>query len=306
MERTQKANKNWESYNSEEEEEDMDSVLGEEDVDVDVDMDNNNKKKEKEKEKDTALSPLKRFGAMAEDKLQEKRLKERARRNGMACSIDEMRLIVPELIEAKKNYSQAKVVAFALAHIYELQHENDDFRARLGLPTRMEEFRSRTKPSGKHKKDKAPAGERSRKRRRLSNGKTATVDDSATASLMNEATASASSPPSDGSPQPQSLPHVPDSVLAISVQDSAFNSATPEVSDHEMDLDSYVVDSLAASPALSPHAIDDELGPFGTRNFDNFDSHPRPHTMEWEGHDTDTDMFHQIYHNSNNQSHLFA
>jgi hypothetical protein len=78
---------------------------------------------------------------MAEEKLHEKRLKERARRNGMAKSIDQMRLIVPDLMDAKKVYSQAKVVAIALQHIYELQRENGDLRQRLGMKPRDQEPR---------------------------------------------------------------------------------------------------------------------------------------------------------------------
>lgn len=78
---------------------------------------------------------------MAEEKLHEKRLKERARRNGMAKSIDQMRLIVPELMDAKKVYSQAKVVAIALQHIYELQRECGDLRQRLGMKPRDQEPR---------------------------------------------------------------------------------------------------------------------------------------------------------------------
>jgi len=82
---------------------------------------------------------------MAEDKLHEKRLKERARRNGMAKSIDQMRVIVPELMDSKKVYSQAKVVAIALQHIYDLQRENGDLRQRLGLKPRDQEIRANAK-----------------------------------------------------------------------------------------------------------------------------------------------------------------
>lgn len=71
---------------------------------------------------------------MGADKLHEKRLKERARRNGMAVSIEQMRTVVPVLKSSTKVYSQAKVVAFALAHIEELQAENARLRAENGLP----------------------------------------------------------------------------------------------------------------------------------------------------------------------------
>jgi len=258
MDRTTKANKNWESYSDD----DMDSQEQEEDQSLD------------QSDPSQPRTIVKR--AMAEDKLQEKRLKERARRNGMASSIDEMRVLVPELIEAKKNYSQAKVVAFALAHMHELQRENDSLRERLGMPNRMEEFRARMKANGKTKKERAPAGERGRKRRRLNDDATS----SATASPVATTIASTSAPvvatvvsltPSHTSTS--ALPR-PETVNAVTVRPQAPESYTysREASDDlELDVDTtYVSDSLAASPALSPHALDDELGPFG-RNFDNFD-----------------------------------
>ncbi len=102
---------------------------------------------------------------MAEEKLHEKRLKERARRNGMAHSIDEMRLIVPELMDAKKTYSQAKVVAIALDHIYELQRENAEYRQRLGLKPREQDAKVQRSKARSPKTPK-PAAERGRKRMR--------------------------------------------------------------------------------------------------------------------------------------------
>jgi hypothetical protein len=234
--------------------------------------------------------------AMAEDKLQEKRLKERARRNGMASSIDEMRVLVPELIEAKKNYSQAKVVAFALAHMHDLQRENDTLRERLGMPNRMEEFRARTKANGKSKKDRAPAGERGRKRRRLNED----VASSTTASPATVA-AIASTPivatvisltPSHTPASTLSRPEATVNAVTVRPQADSFTYSREASDDLELDVDTtYVSDSLAASPALSPHALDDELGPFG-RNFDNFDDNTSStllHTrvmhhegMDWE------------------------
>lgn len=113
---------------------------------------------------------------MAEDKLHEKRLKERARRNGMAKSIDQMRLIVPELMDAKKVYSQAKVVAIALQHIYELQRENGDLRQRLGMKPRDQEPRPIKGKRGQNPSNAAPKreapppdmmDERAKKRRRV-------------------------------------------------------------------------------------------------------------------------------------------
>jgi hypothetical protein len=117
---------------------------------------------------------------MAEDKLHEKRLKERARRNGMAKSIDQMRLIVPELMDAKKVYSQAKVVAIALQHIYDLQRENGDLRQRLGLKPREQELRTAkgkrgqlatvptpVPPAPSKREAPAKADERPKKRRRV-------------------------------------------------------------------------------------------------------------------------------------------
>jgi len=214
--------------------------------------------------------------AMAEDKLQEKRLKERARRNGMASSIDEMRVLVPELIEAKKNYSQAKVVAFALAHMHELQRENDSLRERLGMPNRMEEFRARLKANGKTKKERAPAGERGRKRRRLNEDGASSTTPSpvASAAVVSSAPVVAtviSLTPALTPATPLSRPEAPLNAITVRPQPDSYTYSREASDDLELDVDTtYVSDSLAASPALSPHALDDELGPFG-RNFDNFD-----------------------------------
>jgi hypothetical protein len=304
MDRTQKANKNWESYS---EDEDMDSL----EDDLDTSQDSSPLKSRLLPGGAVAMSssgaPFKR--AMAEDKLQEKRLKERARRNGMASSIDEMRVLVPELIEAKKNYSQAKVVAFALAHIYELQRENDDFRDRLGLPSRMDEFRTRAKSGSKNKKERLPAGERGRKRRRLLNGGAVVTSDEGPTPQSEQVAIPATEAYHANDDSSSSSGGVTSTEMSrrlsvITTSSSSLNYTSPEVSDHDVDMDSFVVDSLAASPALSPHAIDDELGPFGLRNFDNFDSHPRPHAMDWEGHDSDMDMFnHQHQHQHHHHHH---
>lgn len=279
MDRTQKVTKTWESYS------DDDSSL-EEDLELSLDG--------------TDGSDPNRVGlpkrAMAEDKLQEKRLKERARRNGMASSIDEMRILVPELIDAKKNYSQAKVVAFALAHIYELQRENDTLRERLGMPNRMDEFRARVKANGKTKKERAPAGERGRKRRRLNEDSVVAM--AVTAAPM-PASASVPSTPTVAPPAPtfatnaSSMPRPSTtSAAASSSAQSSVHVAVPvkmELSEAEaaMELD-FVTDSLAASPALSPHALDDEVGPFG-HGFESHFEQPRASGMDWEGHD---DLFH--------------
>eukprot|EP01128_Nolandella_sp_AFSM9_P003031 TRINITY_DN134_c0_g1_i3.p1 TRINITY_DN134_c0_g1~~TRINITY_DN134_c0_g1_i3.p1 ORF type:complete len:335 (+),score=75.37 TRINITY_DN134_c0_g1_i3:36-1040(+) len=72
--------------------------------------------------------------AAIEEKLHEKRLKERARRNGMAKSIEEMRRIIPALQMRKKSSSQAKVVATALSYILELRSENQRLCAAKGSP----------------------------------------------------------------------------------------------------------------------------------------------------------------------------
>jgi hypothetical protein len=276
MDRTTKANKNWESYSDD----DMDSQEQEEDQSLD------------QSDPSQPRTIVKR--AMAEDKLQEKRLKERARRNGMASSIDEMRVLVPELIEAKKNYSQAKVVAFALAHMHELQRENDSLRERLGMPNRMEEFRARLKANGKSKKERAPAGERGRKRRRLNDD----AASSATASPVTTSVASTTTPvvatvisltPTHASTTALPRPDAALPAVTVRPQPESYTFSREASDDLELDVDTtYVSDSLAASPALSPHALDDELGPFG-RNFDNFDDNTALHTrvmhhegMDWE------------------------
>ena len=242
---------------------------------------------------------------MAEDKLQEKRLKERARRNGMASSIDEMRLLVPELIEAKKNYSQAKVVAFALAHIYDLQSENDEMRGRLGLKPRLEEYREkmRAQGNGKHKKDRAPAGERGRKRRRLADSASgeqlheavvvaaATAQPAAAVTAATNAAAAATAPAKAAAavtlpPPPTTLTTPLPGVstrrssaalaAALSIDTSARASSMSLENDESAEMEMFVADSLAASPALSPHPLDDESGmPFAHSNFDNFE-HTRP------------------------------
>jgi hypothetical protein len=277
MDRTPKANKNWESYSDD----DMDSQEQEEDQSLD------------QSDPSQPRTMVKR--AMAEDKLQEKRLKERARRNGMASSIDEMRVLVPELIEAKKNYSQAKVVAFALAHMHELQRENDSLRERLGMPNRMDEFRARIKANGKTKKERAPAGERGRKRRRLNED----APTSATASPVAATLASTSAPvvatvisltPSHASTSTLPRPDATINAVTVRPQPESYTYSREASDDLELDVDTtYVSDSLAASPALSPHALDDELGPFG-RNFDNFDdntssTHLHTRVMHSEGMD---------------------
>jgi hypothetical protein len=256
MDRTPKANKNWESYSDD----DMDSQEQEEDLSLD------------QSDPSQPRTLVKR--AMAEDKLQEKRLKERARRNGMASSIDEMRVLVPELIEAKKNYSQAKVVAFALAHMHELQRENDSLRERLGMPNRMDEFRARAKANGKTKKERAPAGERGRKRRRLNDEASTSTTTSAVATTAASTSAPIVATVVSLTPsQTPSLtrPDAPVNAVTIRPQAESYTYSREASDDLELDVDTtYVTDSLAASPALSPHALDDELGPFG-RNFDNFD-----------------------------------
>eukprot|EP01128_Nolandella_sp_AFSM9_P009711 TRINITY_DN635_c1_g1_i1.p1 TRINITY_DN635_c1_g1~~TRINITY_DN635_c1_g1_i1.p1 ORF type:complete len:257 (+),score=84.97 TRINITY_DN635_c1_g1_i1:63-773(+) len=102
---------------------------------------------------------------MGADKLHEKRLKERARRNGMAVSIEQMRLVVPILKSSVKVYSQAKVVAFALAHIEELQRENARLRADTGLPA-VFPVNTKRKLTAKRERPAAPASPRPTKRAR--------------------------------------------------------------------------------------------------------------------------------------------
>jgi len=294
MERTQKANKNWESYSDE----DMDSreePLEAEELSLDPSGTSDSPSPSRQ--------PLKR--AMAEEKLQEKRLKERARRNGMAGSIDEMRTLVPEIIESKKNYSQAKVVAFALQHIYDLQRENDSFRQRLGLPSRMDEFRAQraTKASGKHKKERpalAASAERSRKRRRL-NDDSAQSTDPVPASAAAVAADMAVAAPAESTDAPvASVVAAPQPILAEPAEAMDVDSSEPEHEpDASLELD-FVTDSLAASPALSPHALEDDLA-MPHPNFDNFD-HAAPssahsrlsmRSLDWENapHDTFESFF---------------
>jgi len=206
---------------------------------------------------------------MAEDKLQEKRLKERARRNGMASSIDEMRLLVPELIDAKKNYSQAKVVAISLNHIYELQRENEALRSRLGMKSMLEEFREKQKALSTKSKGMRGTGQRGRKRRRLLD-----VDGQPVALAVS-------------TPAPSQPPAPPSTLSAPPL--AAMATITRESSD-DSEMDALVVaESLAASPALSPHHTGDMPEPFASNNFENFGSFeaPRPHAMDWAEHDHD-------------------
>lgn len=205
---------------------------------------------------------------MGEDKLHEKRLKERARRNGMAKSIDEMRSIVPMLVSATKVYSQAKVVAFALEHIIELQRENADFRQRLGLQSYADDFAKRpkhTKPAKRKEREPAapaPADERARKRRRL--------DDVAPPSAPPSAPLSnVVLPPA---PKPEALP-----VMALPLEDDY--SACSSEHDLLFSETASICDSLAVSPALSPRPYDEEL--IYAPSFDDFDA-PSTRMSHWD------------------------
>ncbi len=168
---------------------------------------------------------------MPEQKLHEKRLKERARRNGMAQSIDGMRLIVPELADSKKTYSQAKVVAIALEHIYELQRENAEYRERLGLKPREVELKM-TKRAKNARLLKTTAKERPAKRARVMEPE-------------EEAPAPA--------PTPASLPERLPLMAPVSLPPSTFHLS--EVSDGELDEVVFSSDSLSVSDTpltLSP------------------------------------------------------
>jgi len=264
---TQKPNKNWESSDD-----DMDSV---EDDGLELSQ-----------EEEGALGgPLSGGKRMGEDKLQEKRLKERARRNGMASSIDEMRVLVPELIDAKKNYSQAKVVALALGHIYDLQRENELLRSKLGMKPMLDEFRERQRLSGgKVKARTAPAAgaTRGRKRRRLL--------EQAQGSSAPVAVAAPPAPTVLAAPSPlaSALAALPKTVKPMAIVKPELNVSV------EHDDDTFVADSLVSTPALSPHHNDDLAAPFAPNfeNFESFDAH-RTHAMEWAEHDV-----HDTYHST--------
>lgn len=201
--------------------------------------------------------PTKRLG---EDKLHEKRLKERARRNGMAKSIDQMRVLVPELTDSKKAYSQAKVVAIALQHIIELQRENAEFRQKLGLKPRDSEskpIKSKSKPA-----KQAKTTERGRKRRRAEE---------------------------DEDPNPRPRPPPPGQALTQSIQaTTTINTTLSRTSEVEVEDVSSFDDlmfsndslSVADTPTLSPRSEPT------FSNYDHFDSRSTLSGLDWNELDT--------------------
>jgi len=261
--RAQKANKNWESS-----EVDLDSI-----------------EEELLSQEDAASGSHAHTGkrAMAEDKLQEKRLKERARRNGMATSIDEMRVIVPELIDAKKNYSQAKVVALALAHMHELQRENEQLRQKLGMRPMLDDFRERSKMVGKSKKDRSPPSSsggstRGRKRRRVEDG---------------PAKPGSGPAPSVTVPAPTTMAKAaPKPAPLVSLKAEPMEPIITDDNDDDSIEPVFVAESLVGSPALSPHQQEEFPAPFAPNfgNFESFEAH-RPHAMDWAPEHDHVDVF---------------
>lgn len=98
----------------------------------------------------------------------------------MAESIDEMRHCIPHLKNSTKAYSQAKVVAFALQHIYDLQAENARLRTQFGLGEREDSAIPDLKALrlSKKKRNSSPKKVRPSKRQRLEDDMDDDGDDS--------------------------------------------------------------------------------------------------------------------------------
>jgi hypothetical protein len=232
---------------------------------------------DKDPSKSKLLSPRR---TIAEDKLQEKRLKERARRNGMAETIDEMRHCIPYLRHSTKAYSQAKVVAFALQHIHDLQADNDRLRAQFGLGTREEGGIPDLKSLrvSKKKRNSSPKARPTKRQR---------VDDIDDEEIEEESVDLESSVADTAPTAAVAVEEEEDEINVLATTPAAAQNVFPDggVFPHDsMDSDEYVSESDSFSPTLTPANPFDTSNPFdsvGGRTFGTYDSIPAH--ISWGG-----------------------